>query len=81
MNILLIESYYTGSHKQWIDSYGKYSNHNIQILSLPGKKWKWRMHGGAVTLAKKYEAKKHKCKGCMREKILIRIVWKNLQTQ
>ena len=51
LNILYVEPFYSGSHKQWIDSYQKYSNHNIQILSLPGKKWKWRMHGGAVTLA------------------------------
>ena len=51
MNILYIEPYYSGSHKKWIDSYQKYSNHTIDILSLPGNKWKWRMHGGAVTLA------------------------------
>jgi len=54
LNILYIEPFYSGSHKQWIDSYQKYSTHNIQILSLPGKKWKWRMHGAAITLAKEY---------------------------
>ena len=52
MNILVIEPYYTGSHKQWIDGYKKYSNHKIKILSLKGQFWKWRMHGGAITLAK-----------------------------
>ena len=51
MNILYIEPYYSGSHKKWIDSYQKHSIHTIDILSLPGNKWKWRMHGGAVTLA------------------------------
>jgi len=51
MNILYIEPYYSGSHKRWIDSYQKHSNHNIEILTLPGNKWKWRMHGGAITLA------------------------------
>ena len=54
LNILYVEPFYSGSHKQWIDSYQKYSTHNIHILSLPGKKWKWRMHGGAITLAKEY---------------------------
>jgi len=54
LEILYIEPFYTGSHKKWIDSYKKYSKHNIQILSLPGKKWKWRMHGGAITLAEMY---------------------------
>tara|TARA_Y100001970_G_scaffold44411_1_gene55453 strand:- start:1229 stop:2320 length:1092 start_codon:yes stop_codon:yes gene_type:complete len=54
MNILYIEPYYSGSHKRWIDSYQKYSNHNIEILTLPGNKWKWRMHGGAITLANRF---------------------------
>jgi len=54
MNIIYIEPYYSGSHKNWIDSYKKYSAHNIEILHLPGNKWKWRMHGGAITLAKQF---------------------------
>tara|TARA_B100000941_G_C28508028_1_gene558698 strand:+ start:493 stop:1608 length:1116 start_codon:yes stop_codon:yes gene_type:complete len=54
LNILYVEPFYSGSHKKWIDDYSKFSNHNIEILSLPGKKWKWRMHGGAISLAKEY---------------------------
>ena len=54
MNIIYIEPYYSGSHKRWIDSYKEYSNHNIKILHLPGNKWKWRMHGGAITLANQF---------------------------
>tara|TARA_Y100001968_G_C19338376_1_gene708101 strand:- start:37 stop:1152 length:1116 start_codon:yes stop_codon:yes gene_type:complete len=54
MKILYIEPFYDGSHKQWIDSYKKYSSHEIDILSMPGKKWKWRMHGGAITLANQF---------------------------
>jgi len=54
MKILYIEPYYTGSHQQWIESYKKYSKHEIDILSLPGKKWKWRIHGGAISLANKF---------------------------
>ena len=54
LNILYVEPFYSGSHKQWIDAYKKYSNHDIHILDLPGKKWKWRMHGGAITLAEKF---------------------------
>ena len=51
MRILYVEPYYAGSHKQWIKAYQKYSCHQVDIISLPGKKWKWRIHGGAVTLA------------------------------
>ena len=54
MNILYIEPYYSGSHKYWINSYKEFSKHNIHILGLPGRKWKWRMHGGAVTLADEF---------------------------
>jgi glycosyltransferase involved in cell wall biosynthesis len=54
MNILLLEPYFTGSHKSWAEGYAKYSKHTVEILSLSGNFWKWRMHGGAVTLAKKF---------------------------
>ena len=54
MKMLLIEPYYTGSHKQWADGYKKYSRHEIKILSMKGQFWKWRMHGGAVTLADEF---------------------------
>ena len=54
MNILLLEPYFTGSHRSWAEGYKKHSNHDITILSLPGRFWKWRMHGGAVTLSKEF---------------------------
>lgn len=54
MRILLIEPYFTGSHKKWAEGFARFSRHSVDILSLPGRYWKWRMHGGAVTLAKAY---------------------------
>ena len=54
LKILLIEPYYTGSHKKWADDYKKESKHCVKILSLEGQFWKWRMHGGAITLAEKF---------------------------
>lgn len=51
MRILLIEPFFTGSHKKWAEEFQQFSRHEIQILSLPGYHWKWRMHGAAVTLA------------------------------
>ncbi len=53
MNLLIIEPYFTGSHKVWAEGYQKFSQHRVKILSLSGKFWKWRMHGGAITLANK----------------------------
>ena len=54
MKILLVEPYNTGSHASWAKGYAQHSQHHIDILSLPGRFWKWRMHGGAVTLARKF---------------------------
>ncbi len=54
-NILIVEPFYADSHKQWLDGFIKYSSHNVQKLTLPGRHWKWRMHGGAITLAVKYK--------------------------
>ena len=54
MKILYIEPYYGDSHKNWINQFKKYSVHDIDIIKLPGNKWKWRMHGGAITLAEQF---------------------------
>ena len=54
MKILIVEPFYTGSHKAWAEGYAASSSHTVEIISLPGRFWKWRMHGGAVTLAKRF---------------------------
>ncbi len=54
--LVLLEPYLTGSHKDWAQEYARYSTHSVSILGLPGRFWKWRMHGGAVTLAQQFNA-------------------------
>lgn len=56
MKILLIEPYFTGSHKQWAEGFANHSRHDVRLLTLKGQFWKWRMHGGAVTLAREFNA-------------------------
>ncbi len=56
MHILIIEPYFTGSHQRWAEEYARFSAHDVRILSLPGRFWKWRMHGGAVSLAQQFLA-------------------------
>ncbi len=53
VNVLLLEPYMTGSHAAWAQDLQKYSRHRIKILCQKGQFWKWRMHGGAITLARK----------------------------
>ena len=51
MHIVILEPYFTGSHASWANEYRTYSRHQVTIIRLSGQYWKWRMHGGAVTLA------------------------------
>jgi glycosyltransferase involved in cell wall biosynthesis len=56
MKICLIEPFHTGSHAAWAEEYARYSHHQVTLLTLSGRHWKWRMHGGAVTLARQFMA-------------------------
>ena len=60
MNILLIEAYYGGSHKLWADQLKHFSEHDVDILSLPARHWKWRMEGAAIELANQLKLYKQK---------------------
>lgn len=51
MRILLLEPYCGGSHKAWAQGYAAHSRHDVTLLALPARFWKWRMQGGPVTLA------------------------------
>jgi len=54
MHLVILEPYFTGSHAQWAKGYQRFSTNEITIFHLPGSFWKWRMHGGAITLAKQF---------------------------
>lgn len=56
MNVLLVEPYYSGSHRAWADGYVRHSSHDVRLITHPGRWWKWRMKGGAVTLAASLES-------------------------
>ena len=54
MKITLISPYHGGSHRAWADGYQQQSGHDVDLLTMPDRYWKWRMHGGAVTLARRF---------------------------
>jgi len=56
MRITIIEPYFAGSHAAWAREYASSSSHEVELLTLPGRNWKWRMHGGAVSLATQFLA-------------------------
>lgn len=53
-SICLLEPYDTGSHRAWVQGYAAHTRHDLQLLTMDGRFWKWRMHGGAVTLARRF---------------------------
>jgi glycosyltransferase involved in cell wall biosynthesis len=59
MKILIVEPFLTGSHEAWARGYAEFSSHDVEILGLEGRHWKWRMHGGAVTLARLFYEKQY----------------------
>jgi glycosyltransferase involved in cell wall biosynthesis len=52
LRILALEPYYGGSHKAFLDGYRGHSRHRVELLTMPARKWKWRMRGAAVTLGR-----------------------------
>lgn len=49
--IWLLSAYHSGSHRAWAEGVARRSRHQVQILSMAGRFWKWRMQGGALELA------------------------------
>ena len=56
MRIYLLEPYLTGSHRAWAEGLARHSRHEIRLVSHEGQFWKWRLTGGAVTMAEEYAA-------------------------
>ena len=52
MKFLFIEPFYGGSHRDFADGLKLWSQHHIDLVTLPARFWKWRMRGAALYLAK-----------------------------
>lgn len=54
LRALLVSPYHGGSHAAWAEGLESHSTHTFDLLTLPDRFWKWRMHGGATTLARRF---------------------------
>ena len=52
LRILALEGYDGGSHAQFLDGLIAHSGHHFTRMSLPARKWKWRMRGAAIYFAR-----------------------------
>ena len=53
MRVLLIEPYFGGSHRAWAEGFRDHSSHEVTLIALPARWWRWRMRGAAVTIAER----------------------------
>jgi glycosyltransferase involved in cell wall biosynthesis len=53
MKILVLEPYYGGSHKTFLDGLQAHLPFDFMLLTLPARKWKWRMRLAAPFYADK----------------------------
>lgn len=56
MHILAIEPYFGGSHQAFLKGWIAHSRHSFELLTMPPRKWKWRMRGAAVEFAEQVRA-------------------------
>ena len=52
LSILGLEPYYGGSHRAFLDALVRHSRHDFTLMTLPARKWKWRMRGAAIWFAR-----------------------------
>ena len=53
MKVLALEPWYGGSHRNFFEGLVGHSPHEFRVVAMAARFWKWRMQGGAVTMARK----------------------------
>ena len=52
LDILFLEPFYGGSHREFADGLVRHSRHRIELHTLPARFWRWRMRGAALHFAR-----------------------------
>ena len=51
MKAVVLEPFYGGSHREFVDRWAEHSRHRLTLLTLSAHHWKWRMRHSAVDFA------------------------------
>lgn len=51
LKFLFIETFYVGSHALFADGLAQHSSHHIDVITMPGENFRWRMLGAALYMA------------------------------
>lgn len=52
LKFLFLEAFYGGSHRAFADGLAAHSRHQIDLLTLPARSWRWRIRGAALYFAR-----------------------------
>lgn len=55
MDVLIVDPWLGGSHERWAREYVTFSNLKVEVIGLSARHWKWRMQGGALTMARRLQ--------------------------
>lgn len=55
MRVLYLEPFYGGSHRDVADNIVRHSAHEITLLTLPARFWKWRMRSASLWFARRID--------------------------
>lgn len=58
LKFLFLEPFFGGSHREFARGLVSHSRHQIDLLTLPARFWKWRMRGAALYFIKKIRSLK-----------------------
>ena len=50
LQILYLEAFFGGSHRAFAEGLQRHSRHQIELITLPDRFWKWRMRGAALQM-------------------------------
>jgi hypothetical protein len=53
VKFLFLEPFFGGSHRYFAEGLAAHSRHEIDLMTLPARFWKWRMRGAALYFLKK----------------------------
>ena len=53
MRFLFLEPFFGGSHRYFVEGLAAHSRHQIDLVTMPARFWKWRMRGAALHFSKK----------------------------
>ena len=51
MRVFVVSPYHGGSHAAWAEGWARHSAHEVHLLTMEARFWKWRMFGAPATLA------------------------------